>query len=230
MDSLSGFSFYIPSIPLLSHRVNTSSKEGPSLAEIRTEWKTWRRSVLVKEAGGPIVKREHARFLLSFVATIPNFSPRTRASFRFKFFDRETSRFPNSAWDRYETRNNEWKGREEREREREIRVENHIFVRSRMNALGFERNDSFFLSQLQENSHERNKFERTILLFFSSRFARWLLFFFFLRNYRRENQWYFRVLYLFRENGNVRGKSVIRHWSVNRSFIDCDVVRRVGGR
>lgn len=55
-------------------------------------------------------------------------------------------------------------------------------------------------------------------------------FFFFLRNYRRENQWYFRVLYLFRENGNVRGKSVIRHWSVNRSFIDCDVVCRVGGR
>ena len=177
MDSLFGFSFYIPSIPLLSHRVNTSSKEGPSLAEIRTEWKTWKRSVLVKEAGGPIVKREHARFLLSFVATIPNFSPRTRASFRSKFFDRETSRFPNSAWDRYETRNNEWKGREERERE--IRVENHIFVRSRMNALGFERNDSFFLSQLQENSHERNKFERTILLFFSSRFARWLLLFFF---------------------------------------------------
>lgn len=36
--------------------------------------------------------------------------------------------------------------------------------------------------------------------------------------------------YLFRENGNVRGKSAIRHWSVNRSFIDCDVVRRVGGR
>lgn len=33
------------------------------------------------------------------------------------------------------------------------------------------------------------------------------------------------------ENGNVReGKSAIRHWSVNRSFIDCDVVRRVGGR
>lgn len=70
----------------------------------------------VKEAGGPIVKREHARF--SVVATIPNFSPRTRASFRSKFFDRETSRFPNSAWDRYETRNNVEGARGERERER----------------------------------------------------------------------------------------------------------------
>lgn len=226
MDSLSGFSFYIPSIPLLSHRVNTSSKEGPSLAEIRTEWKTWKRSVLVKEAGGPIVKREHARFLLSFVATIPNFSPRTRASFRSKFFDRETSRFPNSAWDRYETRNNEWKGREERERE-----SRESYIRSISNERSRIREKRFVLpfSIAREFSREKQVWTNDPSLFLEV-CKMIVTFFFFLRNYRRENQWYFRVLYLFRENGNVRGKSVIRHWSVNRSFIDCDVVRRVGGR
>lgn len=103
-------------------------------------------------------------------------------SFRSKFFDRETSRFPNSAWDRYETRNNVEGARRERER---------LYTRSISNERSREKRFSF--SIIREFSREK---QRTILLFFSHRGLQddcYFFFFFFYEIILRENQWYFRI-------------------------------------
>lgn len=122
-------------------------------------------------------------------------------------------------------------GRGER-RERERDTSRESYIRSISNERSRIREKRFVLpfSIAREFSREKQVWTNDPSLFLIEVCKMIVTFFFFLRNYRRENQWYFRVLYLFRENGNVRGKSVIQHWSVNRSFIDCDVVRRVGGR